>query len=97
MSHSLWMGLVAQVPCVVCAQLGYGDSPSVVHHMRDGNLGMRKSDYLTIALCPEHHVGKHSIHADRDSFERQFGTELDLLVATHRGVEQVLKRRGVRA
>ena len=92
---STWMGLVAQVPCVVCAQMGK-ESPSVVHHMRDGNLGKRKSDHLTIALCPEHHVGNYSIHKTRDQFERQFGSELELMAATIDGVEKILKRRGVR-
>lgn len=92
---SLWMGLVAQVPCVVCAQMGH-ESPSVVHHLRDGNLGKRESDHLTIALCPEHHVGNYSIHKDRDRFERQFGSEIRLLADTVAGVEQILKRRGVK-
>lgn len=93
---SLWMGLVAQVPCVVCAQIGRPDSPVVVHHMRDNNLGKRKSDHLTIALCPEHHVGSYSIHRAREQFERQFGSELELMAATIEGVEAILKRKGVK-
>jgi len=92
---SLWMSLVAQVPCVACSQLGF-KTPVVVHHMRNGNLGKRKSDHLTIALCPEHHVGNYSIHKDRDRFERQFGSEVDLLAATVAGVEKLLQRRGVK-
>lgn len=92
---SLWMGLVAQVPCVVCQQLGH-DSPSQVHHMRTGSLGKRHSDHLTAALCPEHHTGAYSIHKDRERFERRFGCELDLVAATVEGVERILKRRGVK-
>lgn len=92
---SVWMGLVAQVSCVACAQLGHA-SPVVVHHMRTGMLGKRQSDHLTIALCPEHHVGGHSIHRDRENFERQFGSELELMAATVAGVERILKRRGVK-
>lgn len=92
---SLWMGLVAQVPCVVCAQLGE-TSPVQVHHMRTGQLGKRNSDHLTIALCPEHHQGGYSIHCDREKFERQFGSELELMAATVAGVELILKRKGVR-
>lgn len=91
---SVWMGLVAQVPCVVCAQIGH-ESPVVVHHMRTGMLGKRQSDHLTIALCPEHHVGSYSIHHDREKFERQFGSELELMAATVAGVERILKKRGV--
>lgn len=90
------MGLVAQVPCVVCAQMGVYDSPSVVHHMRFNDLGKRKSDFLTIAICPPHHDGKHSIHKSREAFERQFGDEDTLHALTVQGVEQILKRRGVR-
>lgn len=93
---SLWMSLVAQVPCVVCQQLGITDSPVQVHHMRDGNLGKRQSDHLTIALCPEHHAGSYSIHTDRERFERQFGSELQLLAMTVAGVEKILKAKGVR-
>lgn len=95
MSSSLWMGLVARVPCVVCAQIGQ-ESQSQVHHMRSGMLGKRKSDLLTIAVCPEHHTGSYSIHTQREDFERQFGTELDLLVATLEGVERIIKSKGVR-
>lgn len=92
---SLWMGLVARVPCVVCAQLGY-ETPAQVHHMRDGNLGKRQSDFLTIAVCPEHHTGSYSIHKDRERFERQFGSELQLLALTIEGVARVLMRMGVK-
>jgi hypothetical protein len=90
------MGLTARVPCVACAQLGI-DSPPQVHHMRDGRLGVRSDDRLVIALCAEHHVGAHSIHRNRDAFERQFGSELELHAATLAGIERVLMSMGVRA
>lgn len=89
------MGLVAQVPCVVCAQIGY-ETPAQVHHMRFNDLGKRKSHYLTIAICPEHHTGSYSMHNDPDGFSRQFGDEDTLHALTIAGVEQILKRRGVR-
>lgn len=90
---SAWMRLVAQVPCVACAQLGH-TTPAQVHHMRFNDLGKRKSDRLVIALCPDHHTGSYSIHKDRKRFERQFGSEIDLLEATLTQVEVLLKRRG---
>ncbi len=92
---SLWLSLASQVPCVACSQIGY-ESPSVVHHMRFNDLGKRKSDRLVIALCPEHHVGKYSIHKDRERFERQFGSEVDLHEMTLAGIERLLKQRGVK-
>lgn len=92
----LWMALAAQVPCVACAQMGI-DSPSQCHHMRQGRLGVRSDDHLVVSLCPEHHTGNHSIHKDREAFERQFGSELDLHARTLAGMERIIKARGVRA
>lgn len=92
---SLWLGLVARVPCVACAQTGI-ESPSVCHHMRDNQLGKRQDDRLSIALCPLHHVGEVSIHNRRKDFERQFGSELELHAATLAGIESILKARGFR-
>ena len=92
---SLWMALVAQVPCVVCEQLGQ-KTASQVHHLRFNDMGKRKSDRLVAALCLEHHTGKYSIHTDRERFERQFGSEIDLLDLTLAGVEKILKQHGIR-
>lgn len=86
------MGLVAKVRCVACAQMGV-NSPSEVHHMRFGDMGKRKSDYLSIALCPDHHRGTHSIHQNRRQFERQFGDEDTLHALTLEGIDRVIKSR----
>ncbi len=79
------MGKVARVPCVLCSHLGLGESPSVVHHMKYGTgASDRASDVLTIALCPEHHVGKNGVHTLKEKGLRlRYNlSELDLLAMT---------------
>ncbi len=83
------MGLVARVPCVLCTRLGLGASPSVVHHLKFGTgANDRSSDFLAIALCPEHHVGASGVHTlkERGLHLRYKCSELDLLADTIRGV-----------
>lgn len=52
------MARVASIGCVLCHHMGLGDTPAIVHHMKFGTgASDRSSHFLTIALCPEHHVG----------------------------------------
>jgi len=79
------MGLVARVPCVLCARMGLGDTPAQVHHMKFGTgASDRASDLLTIALCPEHHQGQSGVHQlkERGLYLRYKCSELDLLADT---------------
>ncbi|HEY1326259.1 MAG TPA: hypothetical protein VGI14_04930 [Casimicrobiaceae bacterium] len=80
------MARVARVPCVLCRHLGLADdSPVVVHHMKYGTgASDRASDFLTIALCPEHHVGKSGVHTLKEKGLRlRYNlSELDLLAMT---------------
>lgn len=79
------MGKVAQVPCVLCKHMGLGNSQSVVHHMKLGTgASDRASDFLTIALCPEHHVGHSGVHTLKEKGLRlRYNlSELDLLAMT---------------
>lgn len=71
-AESEHMGRVAALGCIIC-----GD-PAQVHHMR----GCKRNNWLTIPLCPEHHVGSFSIHMDRRGFEAIYGDELKLLSLT---------------
>lgn len=80
-----WMGRVAKVPCVICAHMGLGETPAIVHHMKLGTgASDRASDFLTIAVCPEHHVGKTGIHTLKEKGLRlRYGlSEIDLLAMT---------------
>lgn len=77
------MGRVAALGCVVCRNAGFGSTPSVVHHIREGQGGaQRASHWLTIPLCPSHHDGDDSVHKDRRGFELRYGDELALLAHT---------------
>jgi hypothetical protein len=46
------MGRVAALSCVVCRNLGLGESPAEVHHIGNGTMGKRASNHETIPLCP---------------------------------------------
>ena len=82
-----WMGRVAALSCIVCRTEGLGDTPAMVHHIGNGTMGKRASNYETIPLCSEHHqYGGHgvAVHAGRKAFEARYGTEQDLLEQTGR-------------
>lgn len=76
------MGKVAELSCLICRQ------PAEVHHCRAfAGAGQRSSAFHTIPLCPNHHrLGGSSvaIHAGIQSFERNHGTERELLAQTLR-------------
>jgi Recombination enhancement, RecA-dependent nuclease len=88
------MGIVAGLCCIVCRNLGLGDSPAEVHHVRYlAGGGQRSSNLDTLPLCPNHHrLGGFgvAIHAGRKTWESKYGTEADLLAQTKRetGIEQ---------
>ena len=89
------MGDVASLGCVICRNLGFGASFAEVHHVRAGvGKGQRAADTDTIPLCPPHHRGTlhpmvPSIHLDKRRFEREFGTERELLAQTIRDVNEL--------
>ena len=74
---------VAGLGCIVCRNLGHGETPTHVHHIRTGKgMGQRASNYETIPLCPVHHQNGGygvAIHAGQKTWESNFGTELELL------------------
>lgn len=79
------MGYVAEIGCVLCRHLGYGDTPAQVHHIIEGRgLGQRSPHYLTIPLCVDHHTGASGIHHLKSSgfYTRYKLDELDLLAMT---------------
>lgn len=87
-AESAYMGRVARMGCVVCRNLGYGETPCELHHPRTGAGGGQRSAHTdVIGLCPNHHrLGGYGVayHAGPEEFERRYGTELELLAQTHR-------------
>ena len=81
-----YMDRVAALGCVVCRNLGYGETPAQIHHIRYGQgMAQRSSNHFVIPLCPQHHTdgGKGvAIHAGQQAFEAIYGSELDLLAQT---------------
>lgn len=92
-----WMGLVARVGCVLCSRMGISGSPAQVHHLKYGQgASDRASDFLTIALCPEHHTGASGVHMlkERGLRLRYNCSELDLLADTIGAVARMLLCKG---
>lgn len=76
---------VHEIPCVLCRHLGFEETPAAAHHIRDGNgMAQRASDWLSVALCHEHHQGDSGFHGmGKMAFQAQYKlTELDLLAMT---------------
>lgn len=75
-----YMGRVAKLPCVLCAQLNmpqYGQT--FVHHCFDTS---DRSDYLTIPLCYEHHQGGTGFHGlGQRMFQTRYKTSETKLLA----------------
>ncbi|MHA7847257.1 Ref family recombination enhancement nuclease [Serratia sp. D1N4] len=92
-----WLSDVAELGCVVCRNLCYGQSPAEIHHIRTGQgAGQRASHYSVLPLCPPHHrTGGHgvAIHAGHKTWEENYGTELDLLKQVEREVEELRECR----
>lgn len=79
------IGKVVAMGCIVCVNAGYGETPAEAHHIGNGTMGKKASNYEVIGLCHEHHrrgnIGV-AVHAGRKSFEANFGTEQELLKQT---------------
>jgi len=74
---------VAALGCIACRNADLGETPAEIHHCSAGTgLSVRADSYHVIPLCHYHHrTGGHglAIHAGRKSWERNFGTEAQLL------------------
>ena len=76
------LGKVAALNCIVCRNLGHGETPPEIHHIGNGTMGKRNNNYNTIPLCHIHHrTGGYgvAVHAGRKEWEKNFGTEQELL------------------
>ena len=63
MTTKVWKSKVASVGCILCRYLELGETPAMLHHVREGQgMSQRSSDWLVIPLCTEHHQGKTGIH-----------------------------------
>lgn len=73
---------VAAIGCIVCLNNGYHDTPAEIHHIGNGAMGKRATNYETIPLCHAHHrTGGYgvAVHSGRIEWESNFGGEQELL------------------
>ena len=77
---------VVEMGCIICVNLELGETPAVPHHIGNGSMGMKATNYQVIPLCPYHHnqgpIGE-AVHSGRESFEDNFGSEQELLAQTN--------------
>lgn len=78
------MGRVAALGCILCGQ------PATIHHLTGlqyRGKGQKASNYDIIPLCPTHHQhGGYgvAVHAGVKEWEKNFGTQTELLEKTKR-------------
>lgn len=85
---------LATIGCIACRVLGYGFTPTEIHHLRHEAGAGKKSPYFkTIPLCVHHHrLGGYGVayHAGRRAFEQSIGyTEIELLELTNQLLERI--------
>lgn len=83
-TEKLHLSRVADLHCIVCRNEGLGDTPAEIHHCSSSTgMSVRADNFHVIPLCHTHHrTGGHgvAIHAGRQSWENNYGTETELLV-----------------
>ncbi|MET3232256.1 UNVERIFIED_ORG: hypothetical protein ABIC54_004461 [Burkholderia sp. 1263] len=88
------MDSVVRLGCIACRNLGMGETPCEIHHVRFlAGAGQRASHMDVLGLCPNHHrLGGYGVafHAGPEVWQQTYGPEADLLAQTKRetGVEQ---------
>ena len=84
--ESRHMNKVASMGCIVCVNLDLGETPAEIHHIGNGTMSKRATNYETIPLCHIHHrTGGYgvAVHSGRVQWESNFGTEQELLRQTN--------------
>ena len=90
-ADSARLAALSDMPCIVCRQLGLGDTPAEPHHILEN--GRRKGHQFTLPLCfPHHRSGLRtaevvSRHPHKAEFERRYGTEATLLDIVNRQID----------
>lgn len=75
---------VASLGCLICM------APAEVHHVTNGTMGKKSSDYDAIPLCPLHHrLGDYGVafHSGKKAWEEKFGTQGELLEIVRQRLE----------
>ena len=89
-----WLDDVASLGCVVCRNLGFGSSPSEIHHVRSGSgMAQRAPHSHVLPLCSRHHRACYptGFHAAPKSWQAEHGSEDTLLVQVVREITALRK------
>ncbi|WP_458180961.1 Ref family recombination enhancement nuclease [Bradyrhizobium sp. 14AA] len=80
---------VASLGCICPLPDRFGlvrcEAPAEIHHVLNGTMGRKASNFETIPLCPYHHrLGPfgHAVHDGTKSFEARYGKQAELLNST---------------
>ena len=77
-----WKARVAELGCILCIHLEWGETPASLHHVREGQgMKQRSSDWMVVPLCKEHHQGDTGIHGHQ-FYHLWKLDEMDLLAMT---------------
>lgn len=85
------LDLVANLGCIVCRNLGHGQTPAEIHHKRAGTGLKRANHYQVIPLCHQHHrTGGYgvAIHAGIKKWTMLYGTEEELIAQVNELIEK---------
>ena len=69
---------VAQLGCLVCGDMGFHDSPALIHHQ----LGYGRDDNRVIPLCYYHHADGgwgQAVHDGTKTWEAAHGTQQSMV------------------
>jgi hypothetical protein len=80
--------LVRALPCLLCRHLGYGDTPSELHHLEFVRDAL--SAYACVPLCVEHHRGATGVHGmSRKVFAATYKlSDVDLLAMVNKQLHE---------
>lgn len=91
-----YMGMVKQLPCVICGAPAPSDAHHCTHrpnadephgYTRIPSAGKRSGDRDTIPLCKRHHQnGPEAIHNGKESWRRKHGPDYSYIPATRAAV-----------
>ena len=83
--EQVWLNRVAELGCIICG------APAEIHHIGNGTMGKKASNFEVIPLCHVHHrtggLGV-AVHAGRRTWEANHGTERELLEKTRQMIRE---------
>lgn len=84
---------VAELGCILCLYLGWGQTPCEIHHIR--RFGGKRDNAPVIGLCPEHHRGNTGVHGlGAKGFVKKYGIDQEFLLDL---TAQLLSRHSVQS